>query len=65
MLHLMEGVAGGLKMVPSVKKEFRERVVGAELAIVKPLTTLELWCAQLDSNQRPSAPENDAQFLET
>ena len=22
------------------------------------------WCAQLDSNQRPSRPENDAQFLE-
>src|SRR5579859_795017 len=22
------------------------------------------WCAQLDSNQRPSAPENDAQLLE-
>ena len=22
------------------------------------------WCARRDSNARPSAPENDAQFLE-
>src|SRR5438128_12559316 len=46
----------------------RRRTARAEPAFLRSafgdVSDQAIWCAQLDSNQRPSAPENDAPSLE-